>query len=92
VTSVVLGKVNSPYFTHNAGTEERIPGIGRLIPVLTPEQAAAIIVRAIERERKEVWSPLMLRLFAITHHFWPGLVETLVRRTGWRRRSAGPSD
>lgn len=92
VTSVVLGKVNSPYFTRNAGVEERIPGIGRLIPVLTVEQAAAIVVRAIERQQREVWSPFLLRLFAIAHHFWPGLVEALVRRTGWRRRSAGLSD
>lgn len=68
-----------------AGVEERIPGIGALIPILSLEQAAAVVVRAIERQQKEVWAPLMLRLFAIAHHFWPGLVEVIVRRTGWRR-------
>jgi short-subunit dehydrogenase len=86
VTSVVLGKVNSPYFIHNAGVEERIPGLGRIIPVLSPEQAAAVVVRAIERNQREAWSPLLLRLFAVTHHFFPWLMEALVNRTGWRRR------
>lgn len=88
VTSVVLGKVNSPYFIHNAGTEDRIPGIGRLIPVLTPAQAAAVVVRALERNQREVWSPFLLWAFAAAHHLWPGLVETIVNRTGWRRTTA----
>ena len=90
VTSVVLGKVNSPYFTRNAGAEERIPGIGRLIPVLTPEQAATVVVRALERNQREVWSPFLLWLFALAHHLWPQLVEAIVNRTGWHRRSAHP--
>lgn len=91
VTSVVLGKVNSPYFTHNPGAEERIPGVGRLIPVLTSEQAAAVVVRALERNQREVWSPFLLWLFALAHHVWPGLVETTVNRTGWRRPPSRPS-
>lgn len=90
VTSVVLGKVNSPYFTHNAGAEERIPGIGRLIPVLTSDQAATVVVRALEHQQREVWSPLLLRLFAMAHHVWPQLIETIVNGTGWRRRSTRP--
>jgi short-subunit dehydrogenase len=88
VTSVVLGKVDSPYFTHNAGAEERIPGVGRLIPVLTSEQAATVVVRALERNQREVWSPWLLWAFAAAHHLWPGLVETLVNRTGWRHPPA----
>jgi short-subunit dehydrogenase len=53
VTDVVLSKIASSYWQNNPGSEERAPWVDRLIPTLSPERAAAIVTRAVERERRE---------------------------------------
>jgi len=85
VTLVVPGKVASRYFEANPGSEERIPRISSLIPTLSPEAVAAAIVGVIERPRREVVLPAMLRLLFLVHHVAPWPVEALMVRTGWRR-------
>ncbi len=84
-THVVVGKVASPYFAHNPGAEERIPRIDRLIPTLTPEAAASVVVRAAERGALEVVAPFMLKFFAIWGRHLPRTTGRLVRATGARR-------
>jgi short-subunit dehydrogenase len=83
VTSIVAGKVDTPYFTTNPGAEARSPTIGRLIPTLTAEAVASAIVHAVERNRREVIIPFMLRLFYVLHAIFPRLVERAVYETGW---------
>lgn len=85
VTLFTPGKVSSPYFEHNAGTEERIPRIARLYRTLTPEEAADALVRGIERGSREVISPATMRLTVWLHRLWPRAVSALVVRTGARR-------
>jgi uncharacterized protein len=85
VTLVVPGKVHSSYFEHNPGSEERIPGISRLYPTLTPEQVATAIVRAVEHNHREVILPFSLRLTVLMHRLLPHPIEWLLIRTGWRR-------
>jgi uncharacterized protein len=85
VTHMVPAKVSSEYFLHNPGSEERIPTIARLIPALTPEQVAEAICRAVERGRREVVVPSMLRAFYWGERFMPRLTEWLAWRTGARR-------
>lgn len=87
VTLVVAGKVSSAYFENNPGTEERLPKIGRLYPTLTPEQVAAAIVKAIQKNRREIIIPFSLYLTFQLHRFLPRLVESFVVRTGWQRPS-----
>jgi short-subunit dehydrogenase len=92
-THVVVGKVSSAYFAHNPGVEERIPKIDRLIPTLTPEEAAAVVVRAAERGAGEVVAPFMLGFFSIWGRHLPGATALLLRATGARhpatRRARG---
>jgi short-subunit dehydrogenase len=88
VTSIVAGKVDTPYFIHNPGTVERSPTIARLIPTLTPEQVAGSIVRAIEHNQREVVIPFMLRVFYAAHSVLPRLVERIVCSTGWQHPPA----
>lgn len=83
VTSIVAGKVDTPYFITNPGTEARSPKIGRLIPTLTADGAASAIVRAIERNQREVIIPFALRVFYVAHALLPRLVERVVYETGW---------
>ena len=85
VTMVIAGKVDSPYWEHNPGSEERAPKIARLIPTLKVEQAADAIVRAVESNKRQTVIPFMVGLFAAMHRFFPRPVEALVHGTGWRR-------
>jgi short-subunit dehydrogenase len=81
VTEVIPGKVASEYFARNPGAEERIPKIGRIIPTLTCEQVATAICDAVERERRLVVIPRLLRLMLL----FPPVAEYLLRRTGAKR-------
>jgi short-subunit dehydrogenase len=84
VSLVAIGKVDSPYFDHNPDSEERIPKIGKIYPVLTTEQVATSILRAVRENKKEVIIPFLHRLTVFFHSFFPGLVEGLLISTGWK--------
>ena len=57
-----------------------------MIPALTPEKAARALVRGIERNKREVVVPLMMRLVYLQHALAPWAVEWLMRKTGYRRK------
>lgn len=84
---VVFGKVSSDYFKNNPGSEERLPRIAKMVPVLSPEECAEVIRKVVRRPRREVFHPFMLRLFAFTNRFFPRVVESLAVRTGRKRLS-----
>jgi len=88
VSLIAPGKVASPYFDHNPGSEEHIPGITRIYRTLTCEEVAEAVVRAVERGRREVVIPFLLWLTVLTHRILPSPVEWLLRTTGWRRPRA----
>jgi uncharacterized protein len=80
VCEVVLGETSSNYFEANPGAHARLPAIAKLLPVLTPAQAAAHIVKAARKDRKSYTAPFLL---AVTRFFlWltPSLVKAIVRR------------
>jgi NADP-dependent 3-hydroxy acid dehydrogenase YdfG len=81
---VVFGEVSSPYFDVNDGAREALPGIARLIPVLTPERCADVLTGLVQRPRTQVVRPFMLWLFWVTAKVAPGLVRWLLVRTGRR--------
>lgn len=85
VTQVIAGQCASNYWTANPGAAERLPGIGRLFPTLTPVQVADAIVRGIERDRANVIVPFALRAVLALHKVCPWPVEQLVVATGHRR-------
>lgn len=84
VTLFAAGKVDTPYFARNPGSEERIPGLSRIVPTLSSAQAAAAIARAVQRERREVIVPPIAALFVQLHKFLPGVVDRLLIQTGWQ--------
>lgn len=85
VTLLVAGKVSSSYWENNPGSEERVPGISRLYPTLTPEEVGRALLRAVERGRALVVIPFLFRLTLLLHRLWPAPVEWIVLATGWRR-------
>ena len=87
VTEVVPAKVSSDYFENNPGAEERIPKAAKVMKTLTPEECGQMIVRAVERDRREVVFPWLLRLFYLQARLAPRLTEWILWRTGARRRT-----
>jgi short-subunit dehydrogenase len=85
VSLVVPGKVSSSYFDANPGSEERIPSIARLHRMLSPEEVAAEILRAIERRRRLVVAPRLLQVAVWWARHFPSTVRTLLYATGARR-------
>lgn len=83
---VVLGKVASDYWEHNPGSEEALPRLARTTRALTPEEVAATIVRAIEREKRVSFRPLLLRQMIFLSRLSPRLVEWAIAITGRTRR------
>lgn len=78
---VVLGEVRTAYFEHATGSHERIPAVGRLIPVMEADQAGALVADVVRRPRRELVRPWLLWAFAASHRWVPWLVEWLVVRT-----------
>jgi short-subunit dehydrogenase len=89
-TLVTAGHVDTPYFANNPGSLERLPRLEKLMPTLTPQQLAQAISGALQRPRAEVVIPFLLRVFLGVHRLFPGLVENVVYRTGWRRPKGEP--
>ncbi len=86
VTHFVAGMTETPYWENNPGSRERLPKIAKLVPVLTADQAAAALVKGIERNKREVVTPFMMKVVYIQHALAPRLVEWLMRATGYKRR------
>ena len=85
VTLIVPAEVDTPYFDHNPGSRERVPGIGRLMGRLTPEHVAERTIKGTERGRRVVNIPRRLAAFEFSARHFPRTTRALVTRTGWRR-------
>lgn len=85
---VILGEVRTAYFERATGSHERIPGVGRLIPVMEAEEAGQLVAGVVQKPRRELIRPRLLWLFAACHRVAPWLVEALVRWTAPGTRAA----
>jgi short-subunit dehydrogenase len=85
VASVVPGHVDSPYFDANPRLQETIPGVARLAGKVSPERVAKAIVEAVERERREVFVPFMLKVLILQSRLFPRLTRYALAKTGARR-------
>lgn len=83
-THIVFGKVTSAYFTNNPGSEEHLPAIARVVPLLSPDECAKVILRTIQRPKREVIYPFTLKFFYWANGLFPRLVRELAVRTGRR--------
>ncbi|MFL6121778.1 SDR family NAD(P)-dependent oxidoreductase [Actinophytocola sp.] len=85
VTEVVLGTVSSDYFTNNPGSEEALPKIARMVPTITPTDAARAICRGIERGRGTVIPTGQLKWVAWSSQHMPRMNHFMLWLTGARR-------
>jgi uncharacterized protein len=79
---VLFGEVSSEYFDANPDTHEHIPRVGRLIPTITPERAAKVVVRTIDRPRTQVFDPPMLAAMQVANRLSPGFFSSRCSREG----------
>jgi uncharacterized protein len=86
VSMVVPGQVKSPYFEHNPGVTERFPSLGRLIPIVTPEEVARAVQTALTRESRTIVLPWLMDAFLKVNQVLPRLVEWLVVLSSYKRR------
>lgn len=77
---------DSEYFIRASDTENRIPGVGQLIPEISSQQAAAGILRALKREARIMFVPWQLQAFDLLARLFPKAAETLAWRTGAKRK------
>lgn len=89
ILEVVPGKVSSSYFESNPNSEERLPRITRMIPTLTPERVADAVVYGIERDRRTIFLPFMLKLALAGNAIAPAMARWMMHRTGWKHPAAG---
>lgn len=88
VLLVAPAKVATPFFSHNPGSEERIPKISKLYPTLLPEQVANAIATGLEKNRREIIMPFGYRVTVFFHKLFPRSVEWLLCKTGAQRESS----
>ncbi|AFJ03727.1 short-chain dehydrogenase/reductase SDR [Methylophaga frappieri] len=87
VTLFESGVVESEYWQHNPGSRERVPKIAKMIPNLTPEQVAKAIVKGIEKNKRRIVIPFMMKTVCWQHFMFPSVVQWLMTVTGYRRSS-----
>ena len=80
VTLVVLGTVETPYWDHNPGSRANVPVPNPLLaPTLSSEEAAQVIHDAVERRRRTVFKPGILRALVLLNAVAPRLVAKQLR-------------
>lgn len=80
VTLAMFGTVDSPYWIHNPGSRERLPASASRQRALTVGEAAAAIVRGIERNQRFVLRPAIFRLLFLLNALFPARVEAALGR------------
>ena len=81
VTVVALGTVETPYWQNNPGSRENLPQTDpRLVPVLTPEQAAEAIVDGVEQKKRFVVKPGIFRTLFVLNALFPKIVARELSR------------
>jgi short-subunit dehydrogenase len=85
VTEMVLGTVSSSYFANNPDSEDKLPKVAKMVPVVTPAEVAEALCRAVERRRGTVIMPWQMKFVAISSQHWPRMNHFMLWFTGARR-------
>jgi NADP-dependent 3-hydroxy acid dehydrogenase YdfG len=80
VSMIALGKVDSPYFTTNPVSEEKIPKIVKyLIPTMSTKESGRVIVKTVLSEKNMVVKPFMMDVCVRLNRLFPGLFRWIIR-------------
>ena len=81
-----FAKVDSPFWTTNQGNNERLPKAQGLIRVLSPEEAAKVIVDGIRKKKKVITAPIMIPILLGLGYINPYPNKMLIYFTEHRRK------
>lgn len=82
---VTFAQMKSGYWANNPGSEENLPGVQKMIPMLTSEQAALAIMAGIRWDLPFVAAPIMMYVVLTLNHLFPQITRGLLCITGARR-------
>jgi NADP-dependent 3-hydroxy acid dehydrogenase YdfG len=85
VTLLIPGKVESGYFAHNPGSQDRVPRIINFTRTLSPADVAESIARSVERRSRRVVIPFGLRVLWLGNVLFPRIGGWIGALTGARR-------
>ncbi|MGD0885740.1 MAG: SDR family NAD(P)-dependent oxidoreductase [Thermodesulfovibrionales bacterium] len=81
-----FAKVQSSFWEHNPGSEERLPLAQKMIPVITTEQAAQAIVDGVLKGKKKITAPMMISIVESLTYFFPFITRLIINKSGYKRR------
>ncbi len=88
VTLVVLGAVETPYWENNPESLQNVPKVNpRLLPTLSPEEAADAIFEGVGRKTLRVVKPAAYRALIILNALFPKTVASRMRRAAKKAKS-----
>jgi short-subunit dehydrogenase len=84
VTLAMFGKVASPFWRNNPGSEDRLPKVDAYLPTLKTEKVADSIVRAIERNAGMIVLPKAFRFLFLVKALTPKTTSRVLSM-GWKK-------
>ncbi len=83
VTLAMFGKVASPFWQHNLGSEDRLPKVNAYLPTLSTQEVADAIIRAVERKAGMIVLPRIFRFLFLLNALTPKTTSRVLR-LGWK--------
>lgn len=81
VSMIALGKVDSPYFTTNPVSEEKIPKVVKyLIPTMSMKESGKVVVQTVQSKKEMVIKPFMMDVCVRLNRLFPGLFRWIIRK------------
>lgn len=81
-----FAKVKSDYWQNNPGSEERLPTLQSLIPVITTEKAAKAIVNGVRKGKRKIATPFMIFVMNFLIRYTPRISRLIILKTGFKRK------
>jgi len=83
---VYFAKVESSFWEHNPGSEERLPLAQKMIPNISTERAAQTIVDGVLKGKKKITAPMMVKVIDSVTYLFPFITRLIMAKTGYKRR------
>ena len=80
-----FAKVESSFWQHNPGSEERLPLAQKLIPIINTERAARAIVSGVAKGKRDITAPFMIRIILFLNWLTPPITKIIMQITGYKR-------
>ena len=82
-----FAKVESTFWANNPGSEQRLPLAQKLIPIISTEKAANAVVNGVEKGRRDITSPFMIRILLFLNWLTPPITKLIMHTTGYHPKN-----